>query len=120
MLLYHPTIPPYEGNQEFHSIGWVPGVSYTARLRIFALHSMIPRQEQEEVFNEVPKAGLEDTRCRVWGSPGNTDKPPRFDGCLEVFNAFLQQLCLEEFSFSFLESFWHFFDFFVRPIVAVQ
>lgn len=25
------------------------------RLRIFALHSMIPRQEQEEVFNEVPK-----------------------------------------------------------------
>lgn len=26
------------------------------RLRIFALHSMIPRQEQEEVFNEVPKA----------------------------------------------------------------
>eukprot|EP00913_Durusdinium_trenchii_P007384 g6943.t1 len=28
------------------------------RLRIFALHSMIPRQEQEEVFNEVPEAGL--------------------------------------------------------------
>ncbi|CAJ1335051.1 unnamed protein product [Effrenium voratum] len=25
------------------------------RLRVFALHSMIPRQEQEEVFNEVPK-----------------------------------------------------------------
>ncbi|CAE7620413.1 tdrd9 [Symbiodinium sp. CCMP2592] len=25
------------------------------RLRIFALHSMVPRQEQEEVFNEVPK-----------------------------------------------------------------
>ncbi|CAK9001817.1 unnamed protein product [Durusdinium trenchii] len=25
------------------------------RLRIFALHSMIPRQEQEEVFNEVPE-----------------------------------------------------------------
>lgn len=70
---YCTTIPPYEGNQEFHSIGWVPGVSYTARLRIFALHSMIPRQEQEEVFNEVPKAGFGDP-------PETTDKAPRSDG----------------------------------------
>ncbi|CAE7315781.1 spn-E [Symbiodinium natans] len=35
-----------------------PGVvrrSDCPRLRVFALHSMVPRQEQEEVFNEVPK-----------------------------------------------------------------
>lgn len=69
-----PTIPPSHPMKGTR----VPGVSYTARLRIFALHSMIPRQEQEEVFNEVPKAGFGDAL-------ETTDKAPRSDGCcLEV------------------------------------
>ena len=38
------------------SVDWVEKAQDLPRLRIFALHSMIPRQEQEEVFNEVPKA----------------------------------------------------------------
>eukprot|EP00434_Breviolum_minutum_P026974 symbB.v1.2.023849.t1/scaffold2213.1/size114990/10 len=48
------SLAPLDDTREFTRAGMTKRAD-CPRLRIFALHSMIPRQEQEEVFNEVPK-----------------------------------------------------------------